>query len=79
MRTGNAAGGFILTGGAFSMGLREMATLLCSRRARRALRGLILLRRVYEHVLVLATLEGVRAVRRPYYEGYVDALIARTL
>jgi hypothetical protein len=38
------------------------------------LRGLIVLRRAYEHVLVMATLEGVRTVRRPYYEGYVDAL-----
>jgi hypothetical protein len=36
--------------------------------------GLRMLRRAYEHVLVMATLEGVRPVRRPYYEGYVDAL-----
>ena len=36
--------------------------------------GLMMLRRAYEHVLVMATLEGVRPVRRPYYEDYVDAL-----
>jgi hypothetical protein len=32
------------------------------------------LRRAYEHVLVMATLEGVRPVRRAYYQDYVDAL-----
>jgi hypothetical protein len=49
-------------------------TLLLSRRTRRALKGLVRLRRAYEHVLVMATLEGVRPVRRPYYQDYVDAL-----
>jgi hypothetical protein len=33
-----------------------------------------MLRRAYEHVLVMASLESVREDRRPYYEGYVDAL-----
>jgi len=41
---------------------------------RRALLGLVRLRRAYEHVLVMATLEGVRPVRRAYYQDYVDAL-----
>ena len=35
---------------------------------------MVMLRRAYEYVLVMAALEGVRPVRRPYYEGYVDAL-----
>jgi hypothetical protein len=35
---------------------------------------MVMLQRAYEHVLVMATLEGVRPVRRPYYEAYVDAL-----
>ena len=51
-----------------------MLNLLFDRRARRAVHGLVMLRRAYEHVLVMATLEGVRPVRRPYYEDYVDAL-----
>lgn len=54
--------------------MREASTLLFSRRARRAVHGMVMLRRAYEYVLVMATLEGVRPVRRPYYEGYVDAL-----
>jgi hypothetical protein len=54
--------------------VNEMLALLFSRRARRAVQGLAVLRRAYEHVLVMATLEGVRPVRRTYYEGYVDAL-----
>ena len=58
----------------FPESMREVSTLLFSRRARRAVHGLLMLRRAYEHVLVMATLEGVRPVRRPYYEGYVDAL-----
>jgi hypothetical protein len=36
--------------------------------------GLVMLRRAYEHVLVMAALEGVRGARSPYYEDYVDAL-----
>jgi hypothetical protein len=36
--------------------------------------GIRVLRRAYEHVLVLAVLEGARPVRRDYYEDYVDAL-----
>jgi hypothetical protein len=35
---------------------------------------LVTLQRAYEHVMVMAALEGVREDRRPYYEGYVDAL-----
>ena len=64
--------------------IHEWTGLLFNRRARRALRGAVTLRRAYEHVVMMAVMEGVRAVRRPYYEGYVDALrvlgasIART-
>jgi hypothetical protein len=36
--------------------------------------GIRVLRRAYEHVLVMAVLEGARPVRRDYYEDYVDAL-----
>lgn len=68
--------------------LQELPAWLCSRRARRAARGMVILRRAYEYVLVMAVMEGAMPVRRPYYEGYVDALnllgakaalIARTL
>ena len=48
--------------------------MLFNRRARRAVLGLVMLRRAYEHVLVMAALEGAREIRRPYYEAYVDAL-----
>ena len=58
----------------FSIGLRGLATLLLSRRARRALRGLMMLRRAYGYVLLMATVEGAQPVRRPHYQGYVDAL-----
>ena len=57
-----------------SLGLRGLATLLLSRRARRVLIGLMMLRRVYEYVLLMAIVEGVQPVRRPDYQGYVDAL-----
>jgi hypothetical protein len=50
------------------------ACLLFNRRSRRAVQGLMMLRRAYEHVLVMAALEGARDVPRPYYEAYVDAL-----
>jgi len=66
--------GFTVAGCVFPQDISEVSTLLFSRRARRAVHGLLMLRRAYEHVLVMATLEGVRPVRRPYYEGYVDAL-----
>ncbi len=66
--------GFDWVTGNFKIGIRELPVLLLSRRTRRALLGLMLLRRAYEHVLVMATLEGVRPVRRPYYQDYVDAL-----
>jgi hypothetical protein len=48
--------------------------LLFSRRVRQGVEGLVVLRRVYEYVFVMAALEGAREVRRPCYEGYVDAL-----
>ena len=67
----NAVNGFSRTG---SLCPQNVLTLVFSRRARRAVHGLVMLRRAYEHVLVMATLEGVRPVRRPYYEDYVDAL-----
>jgi hypothetical protein len=66
--------GHTLTGRAGPIGWRELARLLFSGRARRALGGLMMLRRAYDHVFVMATLEGVRPIRRPYYEAYVDAL-----
>lgn len=50
------------------------AALLLNRRARRALHGLVMLRRAHEYVLIMAALEGSRDVPRPYYEAYVDAL-----
>jgi hypothetical protein len=58
----------------FSIGMRGLATLLLSRRARRALCGLIMLRRVYGYVLLMASVEGEQPARRPHYQGYVDAL-----
>ena len=70
----NVVNRFTLTGGLCPQTIREVWTLLFSRRARLAVNGLVMLRRAYEHVLVMATLEGVRPVRRPYYEDYVDAL-----
>jgi hypothetical protein len=66
--------GFDWMGGNFTIGVRALPALLLSRRTRRALKGLVRLRRAYEHVLVMATLEGVRPVRRAYYQDYVDAL-----
>ena len=47
----------------FSIGMRGLATLLLSRRARRALCGLIMLRRVYGYVLLMATVEGEQPAR----------------
>jgi hypothetical protein len=70
----NVANGFTLMGCWCLQNVCEVLTFLFSRRARHALHGLLMLRRAYEHVLVTATLEGVRAERRPYYEDYVDAL-----
>jgi hypothetical protein len=66
--------GFTLTGRPAPIGARELARLLFNARARQALRGLMMLRRAYDHVFVMATVEGVRPIRRPYYEAYVDAL-----
>jgi hypothetical protein len=66
--------GVTLTGWLCPLSLCEVLTFLFSRRARRAVQGLVMLRRSYEYVLVMATLEGVRPMRRPYYEDYVDAL-----
>jgi hypothetical protein len=70
----NVLNEFHRTGRLCPLNVGEMLTLLFSRRARRAVHGLATVRRAYEHVLVMATLEGVRPVRRPYYEDYVDAL-----
>ena len=53
---------------------RELLYLVFSRRARRTVYGLVLLRRAHEHVLVMAALEGTRMDRGEYYQGYVDAL-----
>ena len=47
---------------------------LFNSRARQTVRGLAMLRRTYEYVLVMAALEGAREDRALYYEGYVDAL-----
>jgi hypothetical protein len=74
MKANDLVRGFALTGGVFSIGLREVPALLFSRRARRAVRGLVILRRAYEYVVVMAALEGVQPAARPYYEAYVDAL-----
>ena len=65
--------------------LHEWTKCLFHRRTRQAMYGTTTLRHAYEHVVVMAVMEGVRPGRRPYYEGYVDALlilsasIARTL
>jgi len=47
---------------------------LFNSRARQTVRGLAMLRRTYEYVLVMAALEGTREDHGLYYEGYVDAL-----
>jgi hypothetical protein len=52
----------------------QLACLLLNRRTRQAVHGLVMLRRAYEHVLVMAALEGLHDDGRVYYEGYVDAL-----
>jgi hypothetical protein len=70
----NAANGFTLMGWLCPQNLSEVLTLLFSRRGRRAVHGLVMLRRAYEHVLVMAALEAVRPEGGPYYEDYVDAL-----
>jgi hypothetical protein len=68
MKPGNALSGFT------RMFPLEMACVLFSRRARRTVYGLVVLRRTHEYVLVMAALEGTQEDRRAYYEGYVDAL-----
>jgi hypothetical protein len=50
------------------------APLASQLKAWRAARGAVRLRRVYEHVLIDAVIEGARPVRRSCYDGYVDAL-----
>ena len=74
MKASDAVNGFVLTGRVFSSGLREVPTLMFSRRARRAVRGLVILRRAYEYLVVMAALQGVEPVPSAYYEAYVDAL-----
>jgi hypothetical protein len=68
MKPGNALSGFTLRIP------REVVCMLFSRRARRTVYGLVVLRRTHEYVLVRAALEGARDDRKAYYEGYVDAL-----
>ena len=68
MKTGKVLSGLALM---LPVGLVD---LLFSRRVRQGVEGLVVLRRVYEYVFVMAALEGAREVRRPCYEGYVDAL-----
>jgi hypothetical protein len=70
----NASNQFISTGWLCPQTPSEVWTLLFSRRGRQAAHGIAMLRRAYEYVLVMAALEGVRPVRGPYYEDYVDAL-----
>ncbi len=77
MKASDVVRGSAPTGRVFFTGLREVPALLFSRRARRAVRGLVILRRVHEYVVVMAALEGVQPVRRPYYEAYVDVLTIR--
>lgn len=50
------------------------ACLVLDRRARQAVHAVVTLRRAYEHVLVMAALEGAREVPGPHYQAYVDAL-----
>jgi len=71
MKASDAVNGFVLTGRVFSIGLREVPTLMFSRRA---VRGLVILRRAYEYLVVMAALQGVEPVPSAYYEAYVDAL-----
>jgi hypothetical protein len=52
----------------------ELLGLMFNRRARRAVRGLAVLRHSYEHLLMTAVVEGSLEVRRSYYQDYVDAL-----
>ena len=51
-----------------------LVDLLFSRQVREGVEGLAMLRRAYEYVFVMAALEGAQDFRRPYYEGYADAL-----
>lgn len=54
--------------------LRYLPILLCSRRCRRTVRGLMRLRRTYEYVALRAVCEGSGAVQGADYQAYVDAL-----
>ena len=54
--------------------IHEWIEWLLRRQARRVMHGTATLRHAYEHVAVMAAIEGVRPGHRPYYEGYVDAL-----
>jgi hypothetical protein len=68
MKTGNVLSGLALI---FPAGLVD---LLFSKRVRQGVEGLMMLRRVYEYVFVMAALEGSGEARTPCYEAYVDAL-----
>jgi hypothetical protein len=74
MKASEAVNRFALTSRVFRIGLSEVPTLMFSRRARRAIRGLVILRRAFEYVVVTAALEGAQPVPLVYYEAYVDAL-----
>jgi hypothetical protein len=54
--------------------LAALPALLFSRRARRAVHGMVRLRRAYEYVVVAAVLEGAGGAHGPYYDGYVAAM-----
>jgi hypothetical protein len=54
--------------------LSTALSLMFSRRAREAVRGVGLLRRSHEHLVLMAVLEGSKAIPGPYYEAYLDAL-----
>ena len=54
--------------------MRYLPALVCSRRSRRAVRGLMRLRRAYEYVALRAACEGSREVQGADYQAYVDAL-----
>ncbi len=54
--------------------MRYLPNLVCSRRCRQAVRGLMRLRRAYEYVALQAACEGAREVQGSDYQAYVDAL-----
>jgi len=69
MKASDLVRGFALTGGVFSIGLREVPALLFSRRAKRAVRGLVILRRAYEYVVCDGSLGGRATSRETVLRG----------